>query len=110
MAFLSSGGCWVINMNNIYVLLRRAWLPVIMPVLASAHLIGGAVMLGLPVDQAMGLVTLIFGFVILFFWLRRAYPDSESERRQYRGYQPEPYNGEHPVSPPNQPSAVRRVN
>ena len=93
-------------------LIRRAWVPVIMPILATAHLIGGAVMLGVPVEQAMGLLTLIFGLVILVFWVRRAYPDSADEREQrarYRGYQPDPAEldaGKPPPTPPNQPSAV----
>ena len=61
----------VIGMNKIAYWLGRVWVPVIMPSLASAHLVGGAVMLGLPLERAMGLITVLFGFVILFFWLRR---------------------------------------
>ncbi len=103
-------------------LFRRAWVPVILPFLASAHLVGGAVMLGFQLGVAMGYMTVIFGIVLFGRWLYLILTDPDIvgvrlERpeppkfkpKRYRGYQPAPTEldpGKPPPTPPNQLSAV----
>ena len=119
---------WIMKMTKfndaVGGLIRRAWVPVILPVIGSAHLVGGAVMLGFPLDVAMGYMTVIFGVVIFGRWLyliltdpdivgvrleRPAPPTVKPPR--YRGYQPDPVEVDgwkSPPTPPNKPSAVHR--